>query len=432
MTFRSRLTHWKARLESRAGLRKIAANMGWLLLDNFLRLGLGLFVGVWVARYLGPGAFGMLNYATALVAIATPFAALGIGNLLVRDMLKNPERIPVYLGTSLVMRLTASIFATIVLLVVVRGTRPDDWQAFWLVLVSSLGMIAQSFDGLEFYYQSKVMSKYVVWSKNAAVVLCAIFKVLAVTHSQPLLVFALIGLVELVVSTAIMLVIYVRQGNSLSAWSWSWERGQALLKESWPLIIGLAGALLNMRIGQVIIGDYIDNEALGNYSAAVRISEIWLMIPGVLGASIFPAIVKLKERDEAAYRRSVIRIFISMFAIAMVFSFTVSALSPWIVNLLYGSQYQDAAKILSVHIWSGVPYFSTFVFAQVFYVEGLTKMFFYSSLIAPIITIGSTLVFVKSHGAVGVAGAALLTNVFNAVYSAAVMQYKVSFFTRKS
>ena len=35
------------------GLRKVMGNMGWLMVDRVVRMGMGLFVGVWVARYLG-------------------------------------------------------------------------------------------------------------------------------------------------------------------------------------------------------------------------------------------------------------------------------------------------------------------------------------------------------------------------------------------
>ncbi|HTF62329.1 MAG TPA: hypothetical protein VK638_06405, partial [Edaphobacter sp.] len=51
------------------GLRKIIGNMGWLFVDRFVRMGMGLFVGVWVARYLGPAQFGSLNFALAFIAL---------------------------------------------------------------------------------------------------------------------------------------------------------------------------------------------------------------------------------------------------------------------------------------------------------------------------------------------------------------------------
>ncbi|MFM6077488.1 MAG: flippase, partial [Dolichospermum sp.] len=55
-------------LKSSDKLREIIANTGWLFADRILRMGVGLFVGVWVARYLGVQQFGVFNYATAFVA----------------------------------------------------------------------------------------------------------------------------------------------------------------------------------------------------------------------------------------------------------------------------------------------------------------------------------------------------------------------------
>jgi hypothetical protein len=51
------------------GLRKILGNMSWLFVDRAVRMGMGLFVGVWIARYLGPAKFGSLNFAVAFVAL---------------------------------------------------------------------------------------------------------------------------------------------------------------------------------------------------------------------------------------------------------------------------------------------------------------------------------------------------------------------------
>ncbi len=44
------------RIAHRPGLLKILDNISWLFFDKILRMGVGLLVGVWVARYLGAGA----------------------------------------------------------------------------------------------------------------------------------------------------------------------------------------------------------------------------------------------------------------------------------------------------------------------------------------------------------------------------------------
>ena len=50
----------RRRIAHRPNLLKIVDNIGWLFFDKVLRMGVGLLVVVWVARYLGPQEFGSL------------------------------------------------------------------------------------------------------------------------------------------------------------------------------------------------------------------------------------------------------------------------------------------------------------------------------------------------------------------------------------
>ena len=36
------------------GLRQVLSNIAWLFTDQILQMGLGMVVGLWVARYLDP------------------------------------------------------------------------------------------------------------------------------------------------------------------------------------------------------------------------------------------------------------------------------------------------------------------------------------------------------------------------------------------
>nr|WP_022854515.1 oligosaccharide flippase family protein [Thermodesulfatator atlanticus] len=75
------------------GFRRYFANTSWLFVEKFLRLGVGFFVGVWVARYLGPERYGLLSYAQAFAGLFTAIASLGLDGILVRELVKYPERI---------------------------------------------------------------------------------------------------------------------------------------------------------------------------------------------------------------------------------------------------------------------------------------------------------------------------------------------------
>ena len=51
------------------GFRKYFYNTSWLFVEKALRLIAGLFVGIYVARYLGPEQYGLFSYALAFVSI---------------------------------------------------------------------------------------------------------------------------------------------------------------------------------------------------------------------------------------------------------------------------------------------------------------------------------------------------------------------------
>jgi len=68
------------------GLHKIVGNIGWLLFDRILRMGVGFFVVAWVARYLGPEQFGLLEYSLAFIWLFSAVAMLGLDIIVVRDV----------------------------------------------------------------------------------------------------------------------------------------------------------------------------------------------------------------------------------------------------------------------------------------------------------------------------------------------------------
>ena len=76
--------------------------------DKFLRMGFGLLIGVWVARYLGPEKFGLLNYAIAFVSLFNVFATLGLNNIVVRELVRKPSEKGEILGTSLKSQRTSA------------------------------------------------------------------------------------------------------------------------------------------------------------------------------------------------------------------------------------------------------------------------------------------------------------------------------------
>ena len=94
---------------SSAGFKKYFFNTSWLALERFFRLGLGLFVSVWVARYLGPEAFGEINFAASLVGLVAAFSTLGLDNVVVKRLIKETDDVNQIMGTTFVLKLLGAV-----------------------------------------------------------------------------------------------------------------------------------------------------------------------------------------------------------------------------------------------------------------------------------------------------------------------------------
>ena len=69
------------KLKEHKGFVKYFKNTSWLFAEKILRMVVGLFVGVWVARYLGPERYGLFSYAQSFVGLFTAIATLGLNGI---------------------------------------------------------------------------------------------------------------------------------------------------------------------------------------------------------------------------------------------------------------------------------------------------------------------------------------------------------------
>jgi len=68
--------------------------------ERVLRMAVALFVGVYVARYLGPIQFGQLSYAISFAGLFSALAMLGLDGIVIRELVKDESRRDELLGTA--------------------------------------------------------------------------------------------------------------------------------------------------------------------------------------------------------------------------------------------------------------------------------------------------------------------------------------------
>jgi len=141
---------------------RLLQNISWLAVDRVIRLFGELFIGIWVARYLGPKDYGVLNYAIAFSGLFLLFVKLGLDQIIVRELVKKPKLRNYLLGTAFYLKLIGAIIA-IALISLSLVLIDTDGLIKAIILIISLGFIFQAVDVVDYFYQAKISSKKLLY-----------------------------------------------------------------------------------------------------------------------------------------------------------------------------------------------------------------------------------------------------------------------------
>lgn len=397
------------RLEGRKNFQKIITNTGWLFFDKILRMGIGLFVWAWIARYLGPEQFGILNFATAFVALFGAFATLGLDGIVVRDIVKDPLRKEKILGSAFVLKLIGGTFTLVLTVSLISFIRVDDTLMKWLVGITAAGFVFQAFDIIDFYFQSQVQSKYTVYGKNSAFIIVSIVKIILLLNKASLIAFAWAGFAEIVLGSLFMIIAYRINKHYIGEWQASSQVMKGLLRDSWPLVFSGLVIAIYMKIDQIMIGNLIGDKAVGNYSVAVRISEVWYFVPMAITSSVFPAIINSKKISEKLYYDKLQRLYDLMVWMAVSIALPMTFLSDLVINSFFGIKYTEAGSVLSIHIWTSVFVFLGVASGGWLLAENMQKFAFYRTSAGCIVNVGLNYMLIPKYGINGAAIATLIS-----------------------
>ena len=92
-------------------VRKIAKNTGGVIAGNVAFGFISLFVIVYLARYLGTEGFGKYSFVFVYLAFFNIITDLGLQQILVREMAREPSTTPKLIGNAYVIRLLLTVFA---------------------------------------------------------------------------------------------------------------------------------------------------------------------------------------------------------------------------------------------------------------------------------------------------------------------------------
>jgi PST family polysaccharide transporter len=400
---------FRTRFREREELQAVLNNSGWLAADRLMRLIIGMPITIWIARYLGPNSFGLLNYAIAFVAIFAALAAAGLDRIVVRELVRSRKEAGSILATAFAIRLALALIAFAAAVVAASTSAESDPRAFWLIVVIATGMVIQTADVIDYWNQAHLQSELTVRAKMAGFLVASTLRIWMILSNAPLLAFALVSLTEITIGAAILIVTHFNAVSGDTRYQFSLRRARHLLGESWPLLIAGIAVTLYMRVDIVMLQSMTDAAEVGIYASAVRLSEVWYAVPVILASSAYPAIVRSRASQPEQYLSRVRRLYFTLFWLAILICLPASIFSGWLVSTLYGASFVAAGPVLAIHLWGSIGVFLGVASSQHLLAENLQMISMYRTAIGLVSNVLLNLFLIPKYQAQGAAIATVIS-----------------------
>ena len=103
-----------------------------------------------------------------------------------RELVKNNNLNDEIIGTAFWLKLIAAFGVLLLLAIAINFTSNDTYTNILIFIIAS-ATIFQSFNVVDFYFQSKVMSKFVVYANIISLFLSSIVKITLILNEAPLI-----------------------------------------------------------------------------------------------------------------------------------------------------------------------------------------------------------------------------------------------------
>jgi len=391
------------------GFQRYFRNTGWMFLGKIGSLAVSFIAIVFIARRLGPGNYGQLSYAVSFACLFSFIASLGIDQILFRDLVRYPEKKNNLLGSSLVIKLLAGLGTLIICMLTALLVNKDAISNVLIFIIAST-FIFNAFQIISYEFQARVEAKYPSLISFIVSVVLNVLKIIVIALGKGVIYLALILLLESILYAVFYLYFYrTKLKENIFNWRYEPNTSRALLKDSWPLIISSAFALIYARIDQVMIKNMMDISSVGLYDAAVRLTEVWYFIPNVIISSLFPAIINGKKDSEEKYVNRLRHLFFLLLYLSFGISIVTSLLAKPIISVLYGPAFLGSVAVLQIYIWSNIGTAIGSLCNSYLVAENYRRVVLFSSFAAMSLNVVLNLFFIPRFGIAGAAWATFIS-----------------------
>ena len=392
---------------------KVVKNAAWIIGVRMVQSILALVISMLTARYLGPSNYGLISYAASVVAFVVPIMQLGLPNILVQEFVNKPKQEGEILGTSIVLSILSSFACMLGVAVFVNVVNVGETTTIIVCVLYSILLLAQAIEIVQYWFQAKLASKYVSIISLVAYAIVSAYKIFLLITEKSIYWFAISNALDYAIIGIVSLIIYRRLSGSRMKFSTALAK--SMLAKSRYYIISSMMVTIFAQTDRIMLKIMIDDAAAGYYSAAVSCAGMTSFVFAAIIDSMRPMIFESKKTDHTAFEKNVSRLYSMIIYLSLAQSIVMTLFAPFIVNILYGTEYQNAIIILQVLVWYTTFSYMGSVRNIWILAENKQKYLWIINLSGAVTNVLLNAVLIPIIGGVGAALASLITQFFTNV-----------------
>lgn len=407
MNFRP-FSHYLSRLQPVSPSRYFRS-IAWVASTKVLGITVSFIATLYIARTLGPQNFGEISYALSIIGILGFLAAFASGNVVYRDLIRSSEREPILLGTAWTISFIAAV-GTSLLAASFVFFFPHNQLTTYVIGILCLTQFFSPFQVIQHTFYARAHTKSLSIGQFALHASISFAKILVMVSGQGVLVLACIMLAEQVLGALMLSTLYWRAtGRVPLDWRFDGAYAKKLIHDSIPFVVIASSAAISARIDQVLLKQFLDTTTVGLYQAATQLSEVWQFVPGLLLATLYPALVNAKVAATDTYRARLFA-FGGLLLLYGVVAATLTALvAPVLIPLLYGEAFVASIPILQIYAWSIIGTVLSIFIVHFLVAENLRSIQIITGIIPMVVNLFLNLWWIPLYGAQGAAWATVIS-----------------------
>lgn len=329
---------------------KAASNAIWLIAGKAAQSLIALVVGMLTARYLGPSNYGLISYAASIVAFVVPIMNLGFSNVLVQEQTNHPEEEGEIYGSSILLSVICSFACIIGVTSYTFIVDAGETVTHCVVLLYSIMLIFQATELIQYWFQAKLLSKYMSIVSLIAYVLVAVYKIFLLASGASVYFFAVSNSLDYFLIAIMLFIAYKKLGGAKL--KFSSNVAKRMFNSSKHYIVSSLMVTIFAQTDRIMLKLMISETAVGYYTAAVTCAGITSFVFSAIIDSMRPTIfVHKKNNNNVGYERNIARTYCFVIYLSLIQSVFITVFAKYIIGILYGSEYAMSISALQIIVW---------------------------------------------------------------------------------